>query len=57
MKIIDRAIEYASVYSQTQQRQNGFEHGASWLRDEVTIFVSANPKATAKHIIEYLKTL
>lgn len=57
MKIEDRAKQYGAVYSQALQRQTGFEHGASWLRDEVFIFLSANPKATVKQITEYLKTL
>jgi len=57
MKIEDRAKQYGAVYVQTYQRQTGFEHGASWLRDEVFIFLSANPKATVKQITEYLKAL
>lgn len=57
MKIEDRAKEYGAVYSHYYQRQTGFEHGADWLRDEVFIFLSANPKATVKQITEYLKTL
>lgn len=58
MKIEDRAKDYSKgFWLDRENAEEDFTQGAQWTIAEIELFLLANPKATAKQIVEYLKTL